>query len=191
MLTQQFSNPGNKQLDRASVNSSSRTYLLILAGAIVWCVAIVIPPLFLSAGGVWEVVGLGIYQFFHPICHQLDNRSFHILGEPFAVCIRCFAIYAGFLVGALFYPLGFRMASFVYTRRGILLWSVFPMVIDVLLDESGIHSSSTVTRLVTGLLFGVIIPLYIIPSAQEAVQEIISGSRFFSPSAIKKGSLHA
>ena len=160
-------------------------------GTVAWCTAIVIPPMLLAAGGVWEVVGLGLYRLFHPICHQLDSRSFHLLGEPFAVCIRCSAIYLGFLAGVLVYPRISTVASQVYTRRAILLWSLLPMVVDVLLDELNVHSSNPTTRLVTGLLFGVIIPLYVIPSAQEAVQEIVSGSRFFSPSVIKKGSLHA
>jgi hypothetical protein len=83
------------------------------------------------------------------------------------------------------------MAAQVYARRSILLWSLLPMVVDVVLDETTIHPSTAVTRLVTGLLFGTIIPFYIIPSAQEAVQEIVSSSRFFSSSVAKKGSLHA
>jgi uncharacterized membrane protein len=173
------------------MSTSSKTYLVILAGSIAWCTAIVIPPVFLSLGGVWQVAGLGMYRFFHPICHQLDSRSFHFLGEPFAVCIRCSAIYLGFLAGVLLFPFVSKIAASVYSSRSVLLWSFAPMVVDVLLDEFGIHSSTTATRLVTGSLFGIIIPMYIIPGAQEAVQEIMSGSPFFSPSETEKGSLHA
>jgi uncharacterized membrane protein len=38
-----------------------------------------------------------VYSFFAVICHQDASRSWHILGEPLPVCIRCASIYFGFL----------------------------------------------------------------------------------------------
>jgi uncharacterized membrane protein len=64
----------------------------LLFGTTVWCLAIVAAPLFHLTP---------IYLFFSAICHQLPSRSWHFHGEPLAVCIRCTAIYWGFLAGLL------------------------------------------------------------------------------------------
>lgn len=47
-----------------------------------------------------------------------------------------------------------------------------PMAIDVALDTFGIHSSSSLTRLVTGTLAGAIGPFYILPALVEAVEQL-------------------
>ena len=66
-----------------------------ILGAIFWCGLIVAAPTF----------HLGpIYLFFSSICHQLPERSWHIGGEPLAVCIRCTSIYFGFLLGLVVLP---------------------------------------------------------------------------------------
>ena len=62
-----------------------------MASVLLWCLAIVAAPLF-------EIDLL--YRLFSAICHQLPDRSWFLDGHPLAVCIRCTAIYAGFL-GAL------------------------------------------------------------------------------------------
>jgi uncharacterized membrane protein len=73
------------------VNGRAQPGLVI--GAAVWCLAIFSAPVF----------DLGpLYAFFSSICHQLPDRSWHIHGQPLAVCIRCTAIYIGFLAGLLF-----------------------------------------------------------------------------------------
>jgi uncharacterized membrane protein len=62
----------------------------LLLGTTVWCLAIVAAPFFHFTP---------IYLFFSAICHQLPARTWHIHGEPLAVCIRCTGIYFGFLAG--------------------------------------------------------------------------------------------
>ena len=148
-------------------------------------------PVLVASGGALRLGGDLVYQFFHPICHQVEDRSFHILGEPLAVCIRCSSIYFAFLGGVLLYPLGVRIGRYIASHRSVLLWSVLPMCIDVVLDELGVFESTSSSRIGSGMLFGVIIPFYIIPAVQEAVQEFAAGSWFLTPSAIKKGQTHA
>lgn len=173
------------------VKTSVVTYLIILGGGVVWCVGLIAAPVLVSQGGGWGILGSSLYQFFHPICHQLEGRSFHMLGKPLAVCIRCSSVYVAFLAGTLLFPLVVDFTRTLWSRRDVLLYAVLPMVVDVALDEFGIHSSTGITRLITGALFGIVVPFYIIPTAQEAVQELVSAARFFSPSDVKKGSLHA
>ena len=72
------------------MNVSARAALIL--GTTVWCLAIVAAPIFHFTP---------IYLIFSAVCHQLPARSWHIDGEPLAVCIRCTAIYYGFLAGLL------------------------------------------------------------------------------------------
>ncbi len=173
------------------VKASVVTYMVILSGGVVWCAGFILAPVLVSWGGAWGIIGSSLYQFFHPICHQLEGRSFHVLGKPLAVCIRCSSVYVAFLSGTLLFPLVGDFTRTLWSRRDTLLYAVLPMVVDVVMDELGIHSSTEVTRLITGTVFGVVVSFYIIPTAQQAVQELVSASRFFSPSEVKKGSLHA
>ena len=136
-------------------------------------------------------MGTALYQPFHTICHQLPDRSFRILGEPLAVCIRCSAIYFGFLISTILYLPAASLRFSLSENRAVLFSSIVPMIVDVVLDTMGIHESTAVTRLITGSVFGLVVPFYLIPVAQDAVQELLATSRFFTPSDTTKGSLHA
>ncbi len=171
--------------------ASDRTYFLILGGAVLWCIAIVAAPLCIAEGGPVGFLGVVQYKFFHPICHQLDDRSFHILGKPLAVCVRCMAIYSGFLVGVLLYPCVGRRVRNGASQRAVLLLSVVPMLLDVLLDVIGIHQSTILTRCMSGGIFGLIVPYTIVPVAQEGVRELLATFHPFSSFDAKKGQSHA
>ena len=65
----------------------NKTYATLLAGSTLWCVSIIAAP---TLGLPW------VYDFFSRICHQNPARSWHLDGEPLAVCIRCTSIYFAF-----------------------------------------------------------------------------------------------
>jgi uncharacterized membrane protein len=171
------------------VRVATITYSVILVGAFLWCGALVLPPLLLASG--WYVSAGALYQFFQPICHQLPDRSFSIAGYPLAVCIRCSAIYFGFLAGSLVFPLIVSWGERLGQYRIILCAVTLPMVLDVALDISGLHGSTDASRLYTGALFGVILPFFILPVARDAVQELVSPSKTHLPSEATKGTTHA
>ncbi|MBI5470929.1 MAG: DUF2085 domain-containing protein [Ignavibacteriae bacterium] len=115
--------------------TSRTTYFVILGGAILWCGLIFLAPYLASVESPMNVF---IYRTFHPICHQLPERSFYMFGEKLAVCSRCASIYFAFLVGVLAYPLvvlltrpshsvsrrflwGRRIRSFISSRDQILM----------------------------------------------------------------------
>ncbi len=72
--------------------SEDRPDRLLPGLAVLWLSAILIAPL---------VEGREIYAFFALICHQIPDRSWFLGPEPLATCIRCTAIYSGFLAGLL------------------------------------------------------------------------------------------
>jgi len=148
-------------------------YTAILLCALTWCAALFLAPAFSASSGSLTVAGDLLYKFFHPICHQLDDRSFHVLGKPLAVCSRCTSIYLAFLLGAILYPL---LPARVVPSRFILLLSIIPMVLDVVAGTIGIHEVTSVTRAITGAMFGLIIPFFVIPAGIEAVTQLVQGS---------------
>ncbi|MBM2841644.1 MAG: hypothetical protein HW412_2172 [Bacteroidetes bacterium] len=168
-----------------------RTYVIVLSGGLLWCALILLAPVFASLGGFLVFAGDVLYRFFHGICHQLDDRSFHIFGKPLAVCIRCLSIYAGFLAGTLVFPFVKRFVHTIFSKRAVLLWSLVPTVVDVALDALGILDSTTSSRLITGTMFGTVVVFFIIPAAQEAMHELAAGVRPFLRHESKKGFLHA
>ena len=172
------------------MKSAHMTYAVILTGGVVWCFGFVLPPVFFAAGGMWSDVATVLYQSFHRICHQLDGRSFHILGHQFGVCERCASIYFAFVTAAAFYPVVADRIRSILMHKSAVLLSILPMVVDVLLEMSGVHESTVFTRVLTGSLFGIVSSFALIPVAQEGVRELVA-SRRFSTSLLKKGTFHA
>jgi uncharacterized membrane protein len=161
------------------------TYRLFLVGTLIWSAAIAAAPIVFLMTDPGSSSGSLLYSFFGSVCHQVSARSFHIGGEPFAVCERCTSIYFAFTAGLLVYPrVSLRLRPAV-----ILLWALAPMVTDVLLSALGVHSSTLFTRVVSGSIFGFLIPACIIPAAQQAAMEIFAPGH--SPSTTHEGHSHA
>ena len=71
-------------------------------------VVVVAAPVLLAAG---RAEAAGIYAAFAPLCHQMAERSWTVLGYPLAVCTRCFGFYCGVL-GAFWVAPKFSGAGF-------------------------------------------------------------------------------
>lgn len=164
------------------MTSPHTTYAVILLGALAWCSAILFVPYLAASSSPFAVF---VYQAFHHICHQLPERSFHLFGEKLAVCARCATIYFSFLIATTLFPFIVRTESFgqrsntpsATPHRNILLLALLPMVIDVGLDFLGIHESTFATRIITGIIFGGVIPFFILPAAIEGVQQLRASRR--------------
>ena len=153
-----------------------RTYLTLLLLVALWCAALLAAPLLQSWG---SPVGGFFYEAFSKICHQMDQRSFHLAGLKLAVCARCSSIYFGFLLTLLGLSL---LGPLEKLRVPRLLWlgcAILPMLLDVFLNDSGILFSTLTTRAVTGVIFGAILPFYIAPPLLEAVAQIHRSSLNF------------
>lgn len=118
-----------------------------------------------------KAVADALYQFFSLICHQLDARSFHIGSQKLAVCIRCSSIYFAFFLSLLLYPF-LKLFRHDYPPRLVLLLAALPMAADVVLNVAGVLSSSAISRVITGVLLGGVLPFYVMPSLQEAVEQL-------------------
>jgi uncharacterized membrane protein len=151
------------------MNFNKRTYLVFLTLVSAWCGGILLAPLLNAAHHDGASV---FYSFFSPICHEIDGRSFHIFGEKLGVCARCSSIYFSFLFSLLVYPYLNQIASPSLPKKHWVALAILPMVIDVCLTFTGIHSSTILTRAVTGALFGFILPFYLLPPLLEAIGQL-------------------
>ncbi len=151
-----------------------QAYWILLGGLVAWCALImlgpVLAPRFPSAATL-------CYRFFFPICHQDPARSFFLSGKPLAVCIRCTAIYFSFFIGVVLLPWTARWLK----GPALFLWllAAGPMMADVFLDTIGLHGSGTLTRVLTGGLFGLVSARLVAPLFLEAYHEILSHQQHF------------
>ena len=156
----------------ATMDSSRATYLVVLIGALAWCAAIILAPALAATTGRLQPIGEFLYRFFHPICHQLDNRSLHLFGGALGVCSRCSAIYFSFLGGTLAYPLVRDLRSTALPHRIILAAGLIPLVVDGLVGGGILYHTTLGIRLVTGAVAGATLPFYILPAAIEGAGQI-------------------
>ena len=133
-------------------------YYALLIAVLIWCGAIVMPPLAASSQPLISRVG---YRFFALLCHQEDARSLHLLGYPLAVCARCSAIYFGFLLGIILSPF-FSPGVASFPRLAWVI-AIMPMLLDVGADVIGVHASSLGTRIASGAFFGAASALILTP----------------------------
>ena len=131
-------------------------------------VGLIVAAPFLRARGLAFAAQV-VYQGFHAACHQMPERSFHLWGYPLAVCARCFGLYAGALVGVLFYPLTRRLTWTGTPPRAWLFAAALPTSVDFLLGVFGVWENTHWSRFLTALLLGVAVAFYIVPGSVDLV----------------------
>lgn len=160
---------------RAPVNLGYRRWLylawvILSLAVLLWDAAIVGAPVLGSTGH--SGLAHTIYSIFSPICHQIGERSFHVEGEPFAVCARCSGIYFGLAGGIVFYPIFRSLFNFSTPSRLWLILSPIPTGIDFALGYFGIWSNTHWSRFFTAALFGVVAAIYIVPGVMDLTHMI-------------------
>lgn len=154
-----------------------RVWLIGFAVVFVFVALIVAAPV-AKANGMTSV-STPLYHFFSYMCHQIDGRSFHVAGEPFGVCSRCFGVYFGLLVGFAIYPLWRRIDEIEPLPRFWLFLSLIPISIDWSLTAFGIWENTHLSRFVTGLVLGVACSTFIVPAIVEITRNMSHKRGYF------------
>ncbi|MFN2500868.1 MAG: DUF2085 domain-containing protein [Pyrinomonadaceae bacterium] len=144
-----------------------------MVGAIVvllWVTAILVAPLARATGAI--VVATPLYSFFGFFCHQISDRSFHVFGEQFGVCSRCFGVYFGLLLGFAIYPMWHPIADVNPPARFWLFLSIIPITVDWSLTMFGVWGNTHLSRLLTGMLLGIACATFIIPALVEITRNL-------------------
>ena len=138
---------------------------IALAIVTLWVAAILLPPL-LAANGQGTAAA-PFYKFFSFLCHQIPERSFHILEHQFAVCSRCFGVYFGLLAGLIVYPFIRGIDNIEPLPRIWLFASMIPIGVDWSLGVLDIWENTHASRFITGLILGFACAVYIVPALVE------------------------
>ena len=156
-----YATPENYIPQSGSIRSQLAVWLIISLGSIALSSAIIAAPLALSSGHlIWA---LPIYHAFSLVCHQIPERSFFIAGHPFAVCARCFGLYAGFTLATIAYPLVSSLKKTDAPPRKWLFLAAVPLLIDYGLGAFGIWNNTHTSRFLTGALLGAVAVFYTMP----------------------------
>jgi uncharacterized membrane protein len=122
---------------------------LVLTGLLV--VLVTLPPFVGASARSLIMTG------FSGVCHQLPDRSPHIDGVALAVCHRCYGIYWGLFLAVAGFLAMYRWDAFLYRRAPVVLAaSLVPLSIDWLGDALGFWTNTPHSRLLTGLVFGIV-----------------------------------
>ena len=138
------------------------TYAGVLILVLVWIAGIVSYPLLMAAGGDSTLLSL-LARAYGRVCHQLDDRSFHIAGHPLAVCSRCFGIYVGYLAGLIVYPFTRSLTQTELPHRSWLIVALVPIAVDFAGGYLGIFENTLASRALTGLVAGAAGAFYTLP----------------------------
>lgn len=181
------------------VHATSRHWLLVANAAIgLYAGLPLLAPLLMQRGHT--AAGRVLYLVFGPLCHQLPERSFFLFGDKLvyaldelvrragldplplryignasigwktAVCQRDVAIYVVMLItGILYGLLGRRFKPL--PLKGFLVLCL-PMAVDGLGQLVHLWSSTWLTRVLTGGLFGVACVLLTYPHINRGMSEV-------------------
>jgi uncharacterized membrane protein len=163
--------PAESYVPIAKMRSQAyRSWAIALTVVAVWLLMIVLPPIFAANGNTG--VSSPLYHFFSFLCHQMPDRSFHVLEHQFAVCSRCFGVYFGLLLGLVIYPLWRSIENIDPLPRIWLFASMVPIGIDWSLGMLDIWHNNHASRFITGLILGVGCATYIMPALVEIVRNL-------------------
>ncbi len=160
--------------------SSSRRHLNAVATAIfafiVWTgIALTVAAPLLAADG--RLLGAAlIHALFEPVCHQLEHRSFHVAGHPFAVCHRCFGLYLGFGLGFVVLPRMRRAKDWLLDEPRRAIFFILPMGVDWLLPWNIAPS-----RFGTGLIAALPVAVFMWVAIEELVPRKHLPNRLICP----------
>lgn len=159
-----------QDLNRLFRRQAIRVWVGGVVVVLLWVLLILVPPIAQYEG--LQNISNPLYTFFSYICHQIPERSFHILGHQFGVCSRCFGVYFGLLVGFLIYPLWRRIDDIEPPTRFWLFLSLMPIGIDWSLGVFGIWENTHLSRFITGLILGVACATYIVPALVDIARNL-------------------
>lgn len=128
----------------------------------------ILAPLLMASGQ--GSLARPMYTLFAPLCHQQDERSFHLFGEKAACCHRCLAVYAGlFGFGLLYVALRRKLPPAPIALVSLLS---LPIIIDVLTQPALQRDSNLELRVTTGVLFALAASWAILPRLDRGFGDI-------------------
>lgn len=164
-------------LDTAKLMLKQSFHIWTVGLAVVFAWILLIVGLPVAKANGFVTISSPLYYFFSFLCHQIPERSFHIVGEPFAVCSRCFGVYFGLLSGFAIYPLWRNIDDIGPLPKFWLFASLIPMTVDWSLNFLGILENTQMSRFLTGLVVGIACATFIVPALVEITRNFTYRNR--------------
>ena len=137
----------------------TKKYLIIFFIFIcLWCFGIISPIIF-QHEKVYQLAKPFLNLAYSQVCHQSHEKTISIWGENIFVCSRCAGIYLGIFLTAFFAMIFSKTPLRIFY---FLLSSSILMLIDVFFTTIGIYSYSKSFALLTGLLLGSALLLFVL-----------------------------
>jgi uncharacterized membrane protein len=152
--------------ESARVRSGAVWAWALTASAVLAVMGLIVLAPWARANG-HPFLGAVVYNGFSATCHQIPERSFHLEGFPFAVCARCFGLYAGGAAGVLFYPLARGLARRDAPARVWLFVAAAPTTVDFALGFFRIWENTHLSRFLTAVVLGAAVAFYVVPAALD------------------------
>jgi uncharacterized membrane protein len=114
-------------------------------------------------GAGYETASSFIYLPFRMICHQRDDRSFHLHGEQMAFCERDVAIVTAAVLTGILFSLIRRWNGLPRIAFRIVVLFALPMAIDGGTQLVGLRESTPELRVLTGTLFSIGAGWFVLP----------------------------
>ncbi|MGA7672897.1 MAG: DUF2085 domain-containing protein [Nitrolancea sp.] len=157
-------------VDRAIYHIARHWMWLLNTVGVIFVALPLLAPVLMADGH--RTLANTIYRPFHLICHQLPERSFHIMGYKMAYCERDFAIYAGLLILGLVYGASSRkLRPATLKELGIFC---IPIAVDGFTQLFGWRESTWELRVITGSIFAVGVAWLAFPRLEFGFREIVS-----------------
>ncbi len=147
-------------------------YVVFLLSITAWCALIFAAP-YLKHNNHTDAAEL-LYIIFSETCHQKPERSFFMWGEKLGVCARCSGIYFGMLLATLVYPIIMSINNTKTPHKKWLIVSLIPLGVDGVTQALGLRESVNLLRVATGLVFGFVLPFYLIPVFSDIAEAVLS-----------------
>lgn len=127
-------------------------------------------PMLKSSG--YTTLSEVVYLPFKLICHQRDDRSFHLHGEKMAFCHRDLAIILAAIGMGLAFAVIRRWRSLPGIRFIAVIAFAMPMAIDGTTQLVGLRESTAELRFLTGSLFSVGVAWFVLPHLEDGFASI-------------------
>jgi uncharacterized membrane protein len=130
---------------------------LLIGGAIAWAVALpaaTFVAVQAQPGVLASLFAVSVYFVGSAVCHQLDARSFHVLGHQMPVCARCTGIYVGAAIAALAVGVRRGRSTLALNPRWLVGLALLPAAASLIYEWGTGVAPSNLTRGATGVVAG-------------------------------------